>query len=463
MVPAAHGITTRHLSLLVCCLSIVSALSISCTRRGGGTTQTQHDSSRIQIEQVESAQDERITQVKTPAAAHPTINVFIENSGSMNGFINNASEFQDAIQRMMVLLKYHYGSEYIKLNYINTAIHPQQVPANVAIEDFAIRMLKPDKFKGTGNVHSTDLNDIVKMILNGVDENSISILVSDCIYSIVGSGTTITLLTGCKNKTMGAFLEKTKDYPDLATTIVRLSSHFSGYYWDYQHPSGKASQTLDCDRPYYMCVIGTDANLNNFNEHINVDEMRGYQDKYVLSCSDFSSCNYSALMSSHRMAMYRVTGSLPYRTLERARSHGGVFQFSIAADLASLPMSSTEKLDVNNYDIIQGTYDVLGVYEVDPIHMHPTDRKVVQDYNLTHEIVVSTSQYPTDVIVGVKRDIPQWVKNVSSTDDTSINDSDDEKKKTFGLEYFVTGISDAYKEASPNKDYSTQFKIQVKH
>ena len=452
----------KFIASFICCLFTVCAIPVSCIRRGGAS-QTSTDNSQGSPSPQDSVPAVAMIPQTNPADAHPTINIFIENSGSMNGFINNASEFQDAIQKMMVLLKYHYGAEYINLNYINTAVYPQRVPAKVEIEDFAIRMLKPDKFKGTGTVHSTDLNDIVKMILEGVDEKSISILVSDCIYSIKGDGTTVTLLTGCKNKTMGAFLEKTKVYPDLATTIVRLTSHFNGYYWDCQHPTGSASQTLDCDRPYYMCVIGTDANLKNFNEHINVDQMHGYQDKYVLSCSDFSNCNYSALINSHRMAMFRVKGSMPYRTLERARSHGGQFQFSIAADLSSLPMSSTEKLDVNNYDVIQGSYEVVGIYEVDSVHMHPTDKAIVQNFSLTHEIVVSSTQYPADVIVGVKRDIPQWVKSVSSTDDTSINENDDEKKKTFGLEYFVTGISDAYKEASPNKDYSTEFSIQVKH
>ena len=216
-----------------------------------------------------------------------------------------------------------------------------------------------------------------------------------------------------------------------------------------------------------MCVIGTDANVEVFNEHISVEEMRGYEDKYVLSCSDFSDCAYSAMTRSHSMAKFRVKGTSPYTMLDKAQAHGRQFQFAIAADLSDLPMSRTEKLDVNNYDVIQGPYSVVGIYEVDPVHMHPIDKAIVEKYNLTHEIVVSTDKYPSDIIVGVKRDTPQWVKNSSSSDDTQIGGVDSENAKTFGLKYFVEGISKAYKEAN-NKagrdtTHITKFSIQVKH
>lgn len=454
----------EHFMLLLISFVISCSVFSSCMRRGGSSAPTPTSSTE---QQVQATSEETSTAPKAVQvnqnAAQPKINIFIENSGSMNGFINSASGFQDAIQKMMVLLKYYYNAENIKLNYINTAVHPQQVPAKVQIEDFAVSMLSPNRFRRVGNVHSTDLNDIVKMILKGVDENSVAILVSDCIYSIVGNGTTETLLTGCKNKTMGAFLEKTKEYPDLATIIVRLSSHFSGHYWDCKHPSGQQYHTLDCDRPYYICVIGTDANIKVFNEHINVDQMRGYENKYVLSSNDYSECNYSALTRTHNMAMFRVKGSGPFKTLERARSHGNQFQFAIAADLSALPMSNAEKLDRRNYDVISGQYSITGVSVVDPIHMHPIDKQLVEEFNLTHEIIVSTNQYPSDITVGVKRDIPQWVKNANSIDDTQIDNIDSEKVKTFGLEYFVQGISEAFKEVASDKDYITKFTIQVMH
>lgn len=424
---------------------ILSIISCSCNR-------VQHTNTTVPAIVVPNTATPAIVQ-ETLQSQHQIVNVYIENSGSMNGFINNASAFQDAIQRLIILLEHYYGSDNINLNYINSAVHP--------FSGAIVRMLEPNTFRAAGNVGSTNLNDIVRMVLRGVDENSISILVSDCIYSLVGKGTTESLLSSCKNKTMSAFLEKAREHSDLATTIVRLTSHFKGSYWDYNHPSGKASQTLDCDRPYYMCVIGTNANVGAFNNHIKVEEMRGYDDKYILSCSDFSNCSYSAMPNSHKLAMFRVTGSAPFQTLERARPHGDIFQFAISADLSSIPMSEREKLKECNFGIIQGHYAVVDIHELDQNHMHPTDRIIVENCHLTHEIVISTDQYPTDVIVGVKRNTPQWVIESNSTDDSIIQEDASEKLKTFGLKYFVEGIADAYKEVSPDKDYITKFKITI--
>ena len=42
------------------------------------------------------------------------IHIFIENSGSMNGYINSASDFQMAIGRAIQLMKYQYGDDNIK-------------------------------------------------------------------------------------------------------------------------------------------------------------------------------------------------------------------------------------------------------------------------------------------------------------------------------------------------------------
>ena len=51
------------------------------------------------------------------------VNVYLENSGSMNGFINQNSEFQDAFQSLTALLKHHYEESILSMNYINTEIH----------------------------------------------------------------------------------------------------------------------------------------------------------------------------------------------------------------------------------------------------------------------------------------------------------------------------------------------------
>lgn len=435
---------------------------VSCVRQGGGSVSIAASSQETSVIPAGGVANSANAQpITTPNSNQLTVNVYIENSGSMNGFINKASEFQDAIQKMMVLLKYYYKQSNIKLNYINTAVYPQQVSANKPIEDFAVDMLNPEKFRRVGAVHSTDLNDIVKLVLNGVDENSISILISDCIYSITGTASTKTLLCDCKNKTMGAFLAKTDEYPNLATTIVRLVSNFDGFYWDYQHPSGNIRHSLNCTRPYYMCIIGTEENVSLFNKNICVEKMKGYENKYVLTSSMFLDSEYSALIRTDCRAMFRVNGRSPYRALDRARAHGGVFQFAIGANLSEIPLSDIEKVNPKSYRITQGNnYKIVSVAKIDTTQMHFSDKEIVRNNHLTHEIVVKTEQ-PFDVEIGVLRGIPDWVTSNSSEDDTMIDTDPDEWGKTFGLKYFVKGISEAYQVITADSTYYTKYRIKI--
>ena len=115
------------------------------------------------------------TNVDTDVADTPVkeykINVYLENSGSMNGFINQNSEFQDAFQRLTALLKHHYEESNLSMNYINTKIHPRPKPTNVDLLDFAEQLVKPQQFRSVGNVGSTDLNNIIDMILKEIEND----------------------------------------------------------------------------------------------------------------------------------------------------------------------------------------------------------------------------------------------------------------------------------------------------
>ena len=212
----------------------------------------------------------------------PTVNIYIENSGSMNGFINQTSEYQDAIQNMVVWMGHHYDTENVRLHYINEKVVLKEKPQNLPLSDFAENMLAKVEFKSNGNGSSTNLNSIMGMILDRTNKNTISVLLSDNIYSISGSQTVPVLLSHCKNKTLEVFLAKNKELyskcqQSLSTTIIQLHSQFNGNYWDYKHPTGKASQKLNCKRPYYMCVIGTNDLLSDFNENFDVQKMNGYK------------------------------------------------------------------------------------------------------------------------------------------------------------------------------------------
>lgn len=383
----------------------------------------------------------------------PKINVFIENSASMNGFINDASSFQNAITALVSKLKSVYEKGNINLGFINASIVPKHGEDPYQLVN---QMLIKSNFTNAGTTSSTDLNNLIKQVLSNTDENTITFFVSDCIYSIKNDkSTTTTRLEGCQNGTMDVFQDKLKDVDDLSILYVRMESNFNGGYWDYLHPSGRASQQLkDCNRPYFICVVGTDRNIKDFNSKIRIEDLKGYSQQYYLSGKDYSNTFFTVVSKPYNLGAFSIDNN---STIKPRRS--GAIQFAIAINLDSFPMAEEEKTNIDNY-MVEGDFNIV---KIEPIGNNtlfsPNEKSNVVTNGCTHLVVVSSSGYPSDFSIKIKPTIPEWINQLTSTDDTGISDDNEEElKKTFGISYFINGAAAAYERDS----YFTM-NIKIKH
>lgn len=142
------------------------------------------------------------------------INLYIENSGSMNGYVNGSTQFKEALQNLLVDLKFVYGEENIELFFINDQIHKSPIKGDIV--EFADK-LSPSSIK-IGNTSSSNLNDIFRQITKNSENNMVSILLSDLIYSIKGKQTTA-LLGEQKALTRDVFQTASKDGKNLTTNL----------------------------------------------------------------------------------------------------------------------------------------------------------------------------------------------------------------------------------------------------
>lgn len=403
-----------------------------------------------------------------------TLHVFIENSGSMNGYINKASDFQMAIGRAIQLMKFKYGEDNIKTYYINQNVREQQRPDGTDVYNFVKKMLDKKDFttSGTGKADkgttSTDLNEIVKQVLDYVDEDNTAILISDFIYSLSSTdGVTTSLLYDCQNLTMSAFLQATKKLHNtsLATNLIQLYSNFEGKYWHWAKPTGNNYVTLNCPRPYYMCVLGTDDNVKEFNSDITIDELRGYKNQFTISNKDVSKANYTVFDTKYKKGTYKHTNAPAIHGVTKAKKNNvNEFELGIGIDLSDFSMSETDKLDIANYKVETGNYRIERIEIIDTTKLAtPIDKKLVRDNHCTHAIIVSCTGFPNDLSISIKRDLPVWVRQTSSTDDRQIATDESEQKKTFGIAYFVEGISDAYKYLATDKNNFMTINVTVKN
>lgn len=424
----------------------------SCSRRSRGVDSIGGDSA-IQTENSDRFDQPNPSGVAVspavPAKKPSTIKVFIENSGSMNGYINSSSEFQSAIQKMAVLLSNYYGADRIQLNYINTAIYNKPISSDSPISGVIEDMLSLNKFAGSGSgSHSdTNLNDIIHMVLDETDSDCVSILISDFLYSVGSGDQTPVMLASCQNSTMEHFLTKSSQIPSMSTLIIQLSSSFQGKYWDYTNHR----HNLYCERPYFVCVIGTASHIADFNSHIKVDEMEGFKEKLLLSSINLRGSNYSVLSATNRKGRYVTSGSQK-REIDRVElsTHGNEFQFPIGMDLSDFPLTETEKLNLSNYCVEKGNYEVINVSTINPVFIKdPSDKSLIESRKLTHLLTLRLSKLPiSDCQVKIKMELPQWVKDDSSSDDRNIETDASEQSRTFGIYYFINGIFDAYSEVS---------------
>jgi hypothetical protein len=399
--------------------------------------------------------DPEIFSPKTTAenSMKPEVKFFIENSGSMDGYIRKTTEFEAALSDLLVQLQYHYDKKNIRVNFINTKVYPSQINE---VQSF-VETLEPEKapYK-VGNRTVSKLNEILKMILDSTNQNNISILFSDCIYSLDKKNDTEGALEFQKSLTKGAFLEKSKQF-DFATIVLKMKSKFTGNYWN----KNNGSTYLDeAERPYYIWIIGSNENINEFSKTIKIKSLKGFEYSYFLS--DFTKEKqpyYTVLKETNKIGSFKQANrnEKDVKSISDAEFDGGTLQFSIAIDLSNIPVDSDYLTTTRNYVVPDG-FTVKSIEKIDRNKLSQRDFVTVEESPATHFITVTTTSKFTvqDLKLELSNKIPAWVEKSNSMNDTDVKN---ELDKTFGLSYLIQGVSEAY--ATQNPEQTSYFKITV--
>ena len=394
---------------------------------------------------------------------NPVVNVYIENSGSMFGYINGDTEFKTDVRELLTLLKFHYSDKNVHLSFINSKIHPINTNDKISF----ITNLTPSTYK-VGETFKSEMNNVFKQILDKTNRNTISILVSDCIYSVDGLANSLNV---CKTGTKDAFLTKSKGGFNISSAIVKLNSKFNGVYYDKNN--GKTNLNNET-RPYYMVLIGSDLALNDISSKVDFPKtkMLGYQDKLVLTSNNYSNKSYYTLVKttsdigSYRTSQVASTidskkGMERIQLSDRAK---GNFTFSIAVDLKNIPITSEYATTFGNYKILEGDYKIKDIIEYNSISskkLNPTSLAMLKNYdkNPTHIITLeSRSKSYSNLKIILKNQIPSWVYQTSTDDDTK---SKNTLNRTFGFKYLIEGISEANKVINPKSGNFLEMNIVI--
>lgn len=354
---------------------------------------------------------------------NPCLKVFIENSGSMDGYMCDGSQLKDVVYDYISDL--NRVSSKTELYYINSKL----IPYNGNLTNY-IKALNPAAFKKAGgNMSNTDLGDLIANVLNEVNDTTVCIFISDCILDLPAKNAQ-KFLTNCEIRIKDEVVSAQKRVPDLGVEILKLSSDFNGKYF---YPNGTIEILKDVKRPYYMWIFGNKNYLSKLNAVVPFSQLAKYDFNGIVAFASQSNVPFDIFNNA-------LTSKIV------VPAHGD-YHITIQADFRATLQPDGVVQDKGNYTFNNSTIVVDGIYPI-------SDPKSKYSHFIKFTIPKGTN-VAQDCLSFNTPKMPSWVSE--SNDDTGTNIHDN-LSKTTGIKYLIQGVADAYK----NETVCTTFNFNVK-
>lgn len=363
---------------------------------------------------------------------HPVVNVYMENSGSMNGYVDGGKTmFQQDVYNYLSDVDISGIPSEMNMFFINSKIIPQKdFQKSNTISDF-INKLNPSSFRvAGGNTATTDMADIFKLILENTADDTVSIFISDCIFSPGSVSSPEAYLTNQQIGIKESFAKYCVDHPNFGVMVYQLSSNFNGNYYDYKNRPHK----YNGERPYYIWVMGNIYYLMYLKDRIPNAKFQGsgVQNYWFASNFQLKEVAYSVLPAP-RLGSFDKVGKSDIKNMKPDKN--GEFMFTIAANLRLL-----ELILGDDYLMDTGNYVQLINKELSDEIKIKIDRNTVAKSPATHNISLK-------IVKGIQREEikvvlqclpPDWGFEMTDDDDTQLTELN--CNKTYGLKYLLNGV-----------------------
>ena len=380
----------------------------------------------------------------------PTIKVYVENSGSMYGYVKGTTDFENAVYSYLSDIQLadlgekvaNSAKNVMELNYINSKV----IKHTPDIKEF-IKKLEPAEFRlRGGNMGTSDMSDILKTILSQITDNEIAIFVSDCILSPgnryqAGDNADEYLVSngiGVKNH----FVKKTSECQDFSVVVLRLMSQFDGIYYN----KFDARTTINANRPYYIWLMGNRSNLKKVMDEVDIDKIKGsgVQNTYMAS-KPIKSLSYG-ILPQQSIGNFKPDPANTKTSVLNAKpiKTGGntTFQLSIGVDFSQMLLSDEYLTNPNNYSVSNKAYSL----EIVKNKNSQSSYTHIVKLNLTQPIISKGM-----VKITLHNNMPAWVEEYTDEIGLDIN-AEGAMEKTYGLKHLISGVYDAYSSNKENNN-----------
>ena len=391
------------------------------------------------------------------------INVFLENSGSMNGYLNDPNtQFKNSVYSLLTRLKLFAGNKKLNLNLVNE--EDQLLYPNATNEDIIKfkNILNPAEFKkiSAKKTGQSDLNDLLNRSLSKANQDNLSVFISDCIYS---PGKEVhdaaQYLVEQREGIYLNFATKLKQRKgDVAVIVLQLYGKFKGIYYD--HLNNKINIETPIERPFYIWFIGTNDQITQIIKSKKLEEIEGgYSNKFILQSKEKIAKSSYKVVSKPVAGNFEKGSMLSKGIINGAESSSndrniGAFGFNIAVDFS-------ENLQDENYLLSSKNYIVNSTnYKISCNKIKDLNNKSLENY--THFIKCETNKLREEELkIELIAKLPEWIIQSSSIEDSKMLSNKTEHKKTFGFSYLVEGVYNAFYPKSSNNTIN-MFNISIK-
>jgi len=371
---------------------------------------------------------------------------FIENSGSMFGYVNQANEFKNSLVGLAYLPEFDKADK--RFYFINGTSNPlRNSGINISYVGDDPEVFKNQlnqKSFNIGDVRFSDLNRMFEIALDSAREDQISVLISDCVYDVGEENDPLTALRIEIQKTQQAFRNRLEN-EDVQTLIIKASSRFNGQYY---YASKKGSEKIaDADRPFYIIFFGKTDLLNKaMTEQSIGSKIEGQFETARFFVNDEKNIPYQIVPSIDLKGEFKLDYESKYKLLN-ARPLKGEFQFAFAADFSSLPFSDSYLTSISNYECLHSNFKVVKVVKIE---------KRIPGVEGTLLITIFTDKNPLgDLEIVLKNVTPGWVLGTDIENEDNIDSA-----HTFGFKFLMDAISEAYNYRNNDTNPAT-FKITI--
>lgn len=375
------------------------------------------------------------TDIQIPESSINEINIFLETSGSMQGYMpksSPATEFQVIIPDILARLNGQFPG---KINFYSI------YKCNQAFSKLSLDIAREKILKGSYTWSgSTYIPSMIDSIMNGyLGHDVANIFISDCIYSPEDSNSKITALTTTDIRTMV--------YP-----FTNYSTSFFSLYSDYRFSSQSTTQAS----PYYLILTAKPQNMHLIEKEI-ITSIQTTDQKYreINFGLNYKKPYFSVLPYTETSENF-IANECPafqnaYLSIQEINLNddGEQIRFWIGIDLKSFPKYSQEISYLNNnltLNIENGDVEILDI-KVLPYSNIVSDDKDIAN-RCTHLIQVRVSNL-TDCIslinISFKCSIPDWKSTQNESSD------ENNREKTYRLNDLISGFEQAY--CSENNEY----------